>query len=120
MRTPISRAMPIAAGILVAAAMPPLAAADGPKAVETPGSGTLTMCHNRLVYSDCNSYGHGAAFPNSKPKYESWAGAKSLDADASADWSGGWYWWVHHYRKRAQTCHPPGDRTFLACHRQAG
>jgi hypothetical protein len=49
--------MPIAAGILVAAAVS-LAAADGPKAVETPGSGTLTMCHNRLVYSDCNSYHH--------------------------------------------------------------
>src|SRR5580704_430302 len=58
MRTPILRAMPIAAGILVAAAVPPLAAADGPKAVETPGSGTLTMCHNRLVYNDCNSYHH--------------------------------------------------------------
>ena len=52
----LSRAMPIAAGILFAAAVS--LAADGPKAIETPGSGMLTMCHNRLVYSDCNSYHH--------------------------------------------------------------
>jgi hypothetical protein len=50
------RAVPIAAGILAAAAVS--LAADGPKAIETPGSGMLTMCHNRLVYSDCNSYHH--------------------------------------------------------------
>jgi hypothetical protein len=35
-----------------------LAAAGGVSAVETPGSGTLTMCRSRLVYSDCNSYHH--------------------------------------------------------------
>jgi hypothetical protein len=58
MRTPILRALPLAAGILVAATVSLAAAADGVKAIVTPGSGMLTMCRNRLVYSDCNSYHH--------------------------------------------------------------
>jgi len=57
---PISIARAVAAAVVFfsPAVIGSLAAADGVSAVETPGSGTLTMCRNRLVYSDCNSYHH--------------------------------------------------------------
>jgi hypothetical protein len=56
---PISITRAIAAAVVfLSIAAAGLAAADGVSAVETPGSGTLTMCRNRLVYSDCNSYHH--------------------------------------------------------------
>jgi hypothetical protein len=56
---PISITRAIAAAVVfLSIAAAGLAAADGVSAVETPGSGTLTMCRSRLVYSDCNSYHH--------------------------------------------------------------
>jgi hypothetical protein len=56
---PISIARAVAAAaVFLPIAAAGLAAADGVSAVETPGSGTLTMCRSRLVYSDCNSYHH--------------------------------------------------------------
>ena len=56
---PISIARAVAAAVVfLSIAAAGLAAADGVSAVETPGSGTLTMCRSRLVYSDCNSYHH--------------------------------------------------------------
>ena len=56
---PISIARAVAAAaVFLPIAAAGLAAADGVSAVETPGSGTLTMCRSGLVYSDCNSYHH--------------------------------------------------------------
>ena len=50
-------------GILLAAltALPSIAAADGIMAVTTPGSGTLTMCRNWLLYDSCTA--HKVALP---------------------------------------------------------
>lgn len=54
----ILRAVTVAVALLPITVAGSLAAAKGVTAVETPGSGTLTMCRSRLVYSDCNSYHH--------------------------------------------------------------
>ena len=57
MQRSILRAAAAVLGFLAVAATS-LDAAEGVQAVETPGSGTFTMCRNRLIYRACSSYHH--------------------------------------------------------------
>src|SRR5438445_12202652 len=62
-----NRSASIAAGLaaaflLLAPARIPAAATATPDAVTTPGSGTLTMCRDWLVYKSCSTY-HRIAVP---------------------------------------------------------